>query len=146
MTEGFREQVLATLQNDWGTYAKRFHRLSPEAQAAFLARQGYARLADLLAHVTAWWAEGSRAIENLLIDSGVAWQDYDVDAFNAQAVSRVRELDEIAVIESFEAMRQRMARLVMSLPEATFQQKRVSDRLQIEVIGHYAEHALDEWT
>ena len=146
MTEAFRGQVLATLQNDWATYAERFHHLSPEAQATFLARQGYARLADLLAHITAWWTEGSRAIEDLLIDPDAVkhLKDYDVDAFNAQAVSSVRELEETAVIESFEAMRQRMVRLVMSLPEAAFQQKRLADRLRIEVIGHYAEHALAE--
>ncbi len=144
MVEAIRAQVLATLQNDWATYAARFHHLSPEAQATFLARQGYARLADLLAHIIAWWTEGSRAVENLLTDPDVVSQDYDVDGFNAQAVSSVRELEEAAVIESFEAMRQRMVRLVMSLPEAAFRQKQLADRLQIEVIGHYAEHALVE--
>jgi hypothetical protein len=50
MAEAIREQVLATLQNDWATYVERFHHLSPEAQATFLAKQGYARLADLAEH------------------------------------------------------------------------------------------------
>ena len=146
MTEAIREQVLATLQNDWAAYVERFHHLSPEAQATFLAKQGYARLADLLAHVIAWWTDGSRAIENLLIDPAVGLQDYNVDAFNAQAVFSVRDLDEMAVSESFETMRQRLLKLVMNLPAVAFQNKRIVDRLQIEVIGHLSEHALPEST
>jgi hypothetical protein len=144
MTELIRQQVLAALQNDWATYVERFRRLSPEAQAALLTRQGYVRLADLLAHVCAWWADGHRVIENLITDPGFGLQDYDVDAFNAQAVASVRDLDESAVIASFEAMRRRMLQLVTSLPETAFANKRIAERLQIEVIGHLAEHALTE--
>jgi hypothetical protein len=144
MTDAMREKVLATLQNDWATYIERFHRLSLEAQATFLARQGYSRLADLLAHVVAWWMDGSRVIENLLLDPYFSMQDYDVDDFNAQAVSGVRDLDEMAVIESFEATRQQMLKLAMSLPEAAFQNRRILERFQMEVIGHLAEHALPE--
>ena len=142
MTDTIREQVLATLQNDWAAYIERFHHLSPEAQAEFLSRQGYSRLADLLAHVAAWWMDGSQEIENLLLDPNLGPQDYNVDDFNAQAVSRVRDLDEAAVIESFEAMRQRMLKLAMSLPEAAFQNMRIAERFRVEVIGHLAEHAL----
>lgn len=54
----------------------------------------------------------------------------------------IDDVDEIAVIESFEAMRQRMLTLVMNLPAAAFQNKRIVDRLQMEVIGHFSEHAL----
>ena len=59
-------------------------------------------------------------------------------------ISSVHDLDETTVIGSFEDMRQRMLKLIMSLPEAAFQNKRIVDRLQIEVIGHLAEHALTE--
>ena len=144
MTEAIREQVLAALQNDWAAYIECFHCLAPEAQAAFLAGQGYARLADLLAHVIAWWTEGSHAVETLLVDPEAGSPDYDVDAFNAQAVFGVRDVDETAVGESFETMRRRMLELVMNLPAAAFRNKRIVDRLQIEVIGHFSEHALPE--
>ena len=146
MTNAIREQVLAILQNDWATYIERFHHLPMEAQAIFLAEQGYRRLADLLAHVVAWWMEGSRFIENLLLDPDIGSQDYDVDDFNAQAVSCVSDLDETAVAKSYEAMRQRMLVLAMSLPEAAFENRRIVERFQMEVIGHLAEHALPEST
>ena len=56
-----REQILESLHTDWGTFVERFQRLSPEAQATYLQQQGYARFADLLAHVIAWWQEGLAA-------------------------------------------------------------------------------------
>jgi hypothetical protein len=144
MANSIREQVLAALQNNWATYVERFHSLSREAQTAFLAKQGYGRLADLLAHVVAWWEEGRQAVENLVNDPGFASQDYDVDDFNARAVAGVGDMDESAVIASFEAMRQRMVQLVIHLPESAFENKRIAERLQIEVIGHLGEHTLPE--
>jgi hypothetical protein len=90
--------------------------------------------------------EGSRFIENLLLDPDIGSQDYDVDDFNAQAVSCVSDLDETAVAKSYEAMRQRMLVLAMSLPEAAFENRRIVERFQMEVIGHLAEHALPEST
>ncbi len=60
--------ILDTLQHGWGTYVERFQRLSSKEQAAFLTKQGYARFADLLAHVIAWWEEGKLGVENLLVD------------------------------------------------------------------------------
>jgi hypothetical protein len=142
VTELSREQILATLQNGWGTYVERFQRLSPEAQAAFLIEQGYARLADLLAHVIAWWEEGKRVIENLLDDPGFNLPEYDVDSFNAQAVERFHNLGEPAVIQSFEQMREAWLHLVTSLPDEAFQNQKIVDRLHIEVIGHLEEHPI----
>jgi hypothetical protein len=137
-----REQLLHTLQHGWGTYVERLRRLSPEAQAALLAKQGYARLADLLAHVVAWWSEGKPAIEKMLADPNFNSPDYDVDTFNAQAVERARDLDEPTVIESFERMRQAWLGLVAHLPDDAFQNKKIADRLHIEIIGHLQEHEI----
>jgi hypothetical protein len=92
-----REQVMDALEQGWGTYVARFRQLTPEAQARSLARQGYARLADVLAHVLAWWNEALPAVEALQTDPGFASPDYDVDAFNAQAVQRCAALSEAAV-------------------------------------------------
>ena len=144
MAELTREQVLDALQNGWGTYMQRFHSLSPAAQSAFLAQQGYARLADLLAHVIAWWEEGTPAVERLLHDPGYRSPDHDVDAFNAQAVARSRDLDEPAVQQRFEQARLALRDLVAGLPDHAFQDKRIVDRLQIEVIGHLGEHDIPE--
>ena len=105
MPEVTREQTLDALQNGWATYVDRFHALSPEAQAQFLKEQGYARFADLLGHVTAWWQEGEMVINGILKDPEYRWASYDVDAFNAQAVRRFSDIDEAVVVGSFELAR-----------------------------------------
>jgi hypothetical protein len=142
MTELTREQIASALQGGWGTYVERFERLSPEAQAAFLARQGYARLADLLGHVVAWWEEGQPAVAAMLDDPTFSSPDYDVDAFNARAVARFRSLDEPEVIRIFEAARQAWLALVARLPGDALRNERIASRLHIELIGHLAEHAI----
>lgn len=139
-----RELVLDALENGWGTYVERFHALSLAAQSAFLARQGYARLADLLAHVIAWWEEGQQAVERLLHDPTYCSPDHDVDAFNAQAVARFHDLDEAAVQQRFEGARVALLNLVTGLPDEAFQDKGIADRLHIEVIGHWGEHDLPQ--
>jgi hypothetical protein len=145
MTDIMHQQVLAVLQNDWAKYVESFYRLSPEEQRVFLTRQGYTRLADLLAHVTAWWGDGIQVIESLLADPGFALPRYDdIDGFNARAVAGVRDQDEPAVITSFEAMRQRMLQLVSGLSDAAWENRYVIKRLKVEVIGHLEEHALPE--
>src|SRR5512136_2839962 len=142
MTELTREQIVSALQDGWGTYVEYFERLSPEAQAAFLAQQGYARLADLLGHVIAWWEEGLQAVPAMLDDPTFGSPDYDVDAFNAQAVERFRDMDEPAVIRMFEAARQAWLARVARLPGEALRNKRIAGRLHIEIIGHLAEHAI----
>ncbi len=142
MTELIREQLIDTLQNGWGTYVERFRRLAPQAQADFLRQQGYARLADLLGHVIAWWQDGMPSVEKMLADPGFRSPDYDVDAFNTRAVARVRDLDEPAVVRSFDSTRQEFVALVNRLPTEAFQSKSIADRLHIEVIGHLGEHQL----
>ena len=137
-----REQILASLHSDWGTFAERFHRLSPEAHAAYLQQQGYARFADLLAHVIAWWREGLQAIPAMLNDPDYASPDHDVDVFNAQTVESFRNLDEPAVIAIFEDSRRQWLELVGGLPSEAFQNRQIGDRLHIELIGHYQEHAI----
>ena len=142
MTSLTRQQIVETIENDWGAYAECFQSLSPQAQAAFLARQGYARLGDLLAHVIAWWEVSQRAIASLLVDPAFHESDYDIDAFNAQAVKRFAGLPEPAILEAFEAQRAAMLDLVVRLPEAAFQEQPILDRLRIEFVGHLQEHAL----
>jgi hypothetical protein len=136
-----QEQLLACLQNDWGSYLPRFERFSAEQQVAFLKKQGYARFGDLLAHVIAWWQEAFPAIENMLEDPAYRSPDVDVNAFNAQAVANFSELDEPAIILSFETLRAAWLDLVSALPDEAFQDPRICHRLHIEIIGHFHEHA-----
>src|SRR5512143_935259 len=106
MADVTREELINTLQNDWGNYVNRFRQLAPEKQAAYLAQQGYARLTDLLAHVVAWWTNGKLIGEKMLADPNYKSPEYDVDTFNAQAVARAHSLDEPTVIQTMERARQ----------------------------------------
>ena len=140
MTTFTRQEVLNILQGDWATYVHRFQSLSPEAQSAFLLKQGYARFADLLSHIIAWWKVGYYAIEGYLTDPQFQPKEYDVDAFNADAVAKVAGFDEEHVIESFEKMRIFMLEYVKALPETAFEDERVVNQLDMELVGHLSGH------
>ena len=140
MPEITREQTLDALQNGWETYVRRFHQLPLEAQEEFLARQGFARFADLLGHVTAWWQEGEMVINGILKDPDYRWASYDVDAFNAQAVSRFSELDEPDVVNSFNLARISFVAMVNDLPDEAFANKKIASWLYADVIEHLQDH------
>jgi hypothetical protein len=142
MPELTREQLLVILKNDWATYGESIQRFSPEAQAEFLVPQGYGCLRDLLAHILVWWEEGQRVINNLYNDPDSALPDYDVDAFNARAVERFHSWSEPAVLEAFEQARANWIRLIESLPDSAFQNKKITHRLSLELVFHMQEHAL----
>ena len=137
-----REQILYILENDWATYVERIQHSSPAAQAEFLVRQGYNCLTDLLAHILAWWEEGQRVIKNLCDTSDFALPDYDVDAFNAQAVERFHHWSERAILESFERARAGWVSFIENLPDSAFENKKITHRLYLELLFHMQEHAL----
>lgn len=142
MTLLTREQILAALKNGWGDYVARFQRLSAPEQAAFLQRQGYARLADLLAHVMAWWRHGHETIQRKLVDPGYHSPRHNVDEFNALAVQSVQGQDESEVLRAFETARRDMVALVESLPEQALQVEKINRQLQMDIVGHLEEHEI----
>jgi hypothetical protein len=144
MTTFTRQEVLNILQGDWATYVHRFQSLSPEVQSAFLLKQGYARFADLLSHIIAWWKAGYYAIEGYLADPQFQPKEYDVDAFNAEAVAKVAGLDDDNVIESFEKMRNFLFEFVKALPENAFENQKVVSQFNMELVGHLKEHNIPE--
>lgn len=142
MTPVTREQIVSTLQNDWGTYIERFHRLPAAEQAAFLERQGCPHLAGLLGHVTAWWQDGLAVMDKMLADPAFPPPDYDVDAFNAVTTARFANVREEDAVKLFEATRTRLLDFVAGLPESTFADEHINHRLYCEVIGHSGEHPI----
>jgi hypothetical protein len=144
MTDLTRQQVLDTLEHEWGTYVERYRKLSPEAQQAFVARQGYERFADILAHVGAWWRDAISTIRVMVDKPDQQVPELDVDSYNARAVGRMLALDEAAVAQFFETIRTTFVELVTALPDSAFADPRISDQLYIEVIEHLDEHALPE--
>jgi hypothetical protein len=137
-----RRQVLTVLQNEWATYVERFQRLSPEERSAFLEKQGYSRLADLLAHIIGWWEVGYQAIENYLADPQYQKPQYNVDEFNAKAVASVQNLNETTVIQSFEQKRKFLLDWVTKLSDAAFENDKVVNQFNMELIGHLSDHAI----
>jgi hypothetical protein len=143
MTKITREQFLDGLQNDWQNYAGRFYRLSPQAQKAFLKKQGYANLAGLLGHVVAWWQDGAEEVQKMRGDPAFANPDYDVDLFNARAVEKFGSLDESEVVRIYEAQRQAMVDLVSDLTDAELESEQINTRLYYDFIMHWDEHPLN---
>ena len=139
-----RQEVLRLLQRDWAEYIHQFHSLTPQEQSAFLTRQGYARFADLLAHIVAWWRVCHQAVERYAADATAKPIEYDVDAFNARAVAEVSQLDEEQVIESFEKMRRFLIEFVEGLPKAAFENEKIVDQLEMDFVGHLREHQVVE--
>ena len=140
MPEVTQKELIDSLEREWGTYVQRYRALSEDEQANFVKEQGYARFADILAHFIAWWEEGIKALERMPGDPDYQSPEYGVDEFNARALERFSAAGEDAVIQVFEDLRLSMLRLVKGLPESAFQERRICDRLHIEILGHMEEH------
>ena len=143
MDEMSRQNVLAVVTEEWGNYVREFKNLSPEAQAAFLEKQGYKRLADLLAHIAAWWEEGMQAIMSYKSDADARPPEIDVDTFNADAVEKVRSLSEAEVVQSFEKMRRKFAGVISELSDDDFQDERITNQIRMELVNHLEDHRIN---
>jgi hypothetical protein len=137
-----RQSVLALLNGDWADYVVRFQGLSPAAQTAFLEKQGYKRLVDLLAHIVAWWEEGWQAIQHYKDDPAARPPEIDVDSFNARAVENVRAVSEANEIRVFEEARRKFVNLVQTLSESDFKDERVLDQIRWELVNHLEDHRI----
>ncbi len=144
MSHRTQQEFLAILQKDWAEYIQGFRSMSSDAQSAFLARQGYARFADLLAHIVAWWEVGYRSIERYLAEPSSQPGNYDVNAFNAKAVAKAAGLSEEEVAASFERMRLFLIDFVKRLPRDAFENEKVVNQLDMDLIGHLDEHRIPE--
>jgi hypothetical protein len=144
MPELTRQDLVTALNQGWACYVPTFRRFSEPERAVFLEKQGYARLADLLGHVVAWWERGLEDIPQMLEDPAYQSPNVDVDDFNAQAVYRFRLMDEDAMIRSFLNLIAAWLDLIENLPEEALADTRIRDRLHIELVGHLEEHIISE--
>ncbi len=140
-----RDRILETLERGWAGYVTTFDGWSPEVQAEFLRRQGYRRFEDVLAHVIAWWRRGRGIVESLVEDSAYQAAEVDVDAFNAQAIQDFSGEDGAAVRQAFEVERQKMVDLLTNLSDDSMQSEKIVGQLNMEIVGHMAEHAQGEY-
>ncbi len=142
MDEITRQNALDLLQGDWADYVPRFEGLPLPEQAAFLERQGYKRLADLLAHVVAWWQEGMQSIRRFKDDPAARPPEIDVDSFNARAVEKVRSVSDAQEIQVFEKARLEFIEMVKELSEADFKDERVLNQIRWELVNHLEDHRI----
>lgn len=135
-----RNELIDCLNLQWGTYVARIQGFSGKEQEGFLEKQGYARLQDLLSHVTAWWQVGMRKVADFQLDADVEHPAEDVDVFNAEAVAGVRDQPEAAVIQTYETTRLQLLDLVQTLADVDLNSPKINHQLAIEIIGHWQDH------
>ena len=143
-TDITRQSVLALLAGDWANYVARFQALPPAGQAAFLQQQGYKRLADLLAHIVAWWEVGMQAIPRYQADPAAKLLEIDVDSFNARAVEQVQAVTEAGEIMVFEAARRKFLDLSNQLTDEDFRDERILTQFKWELVNHLEEHRIKD--
>jgi hypothetical protein len=144
MSELIRTKVIETLEGDWASIIERYNSLSTDIKSEYLVKQGYARFADLLAHIIAWWEEGCKKIDRYLLDPEYQSSNIDINEFNANAVEKVKELPEDYVIKDFELRRIKVIIYIKNLPEIAFTNEKVIKQLEMEFIGHLNEHNIGE--
>ena len=137
-----KDGILTLLNEDWAGYVARIQALSPEAQQAFLEKQGYKRLADLLAHIVAWWQVGMQNIRNYRSDPEAVRPEIEVNDFNARAVERVKGVSNEQEIQAFEAARLEFAKQVQAMDKADFMDERILNQLRWELVNHLEEHRI----
>ena len=133
-----RAELLAHLEAGWGRFLAALGRLSPADQAEWARAQGYPRVEDLLAHVCAWHEEGLHRVPALLV--GEADPDYDIAAFNAQAVAQYRGRSRAALETEFTRLNAELAAQIATLPDSALANRDVYSWLYINAVEHYEEH------
>jgi len=135
-----KARALEYVEQEWGTYIERFHRLPKEEQERRVREQGYESVRDMLAHILVWWEEGMGII--LAIAEGREYErrKYDFDAFNAASVAKYKPWNEAEFLSQFEKTRQKMAADLRSMNEAVFENRRVRAWLNGIIFEHAREH------
>ena len=137
-----RQNVLDLLSRDWAEYVACFQALPPAAQAACLQQQGYKRLADLLAHIVAWWEVGMDYIQRYRDDPDALQPDIDIDSFNARAVEQVSALSDAQEIGLFESARLNFVETIKQLTDDDFKDERILNQIKWELVNRLEDHRI----
>ena len=135
-------EVIHVLEGGWGVYVNQFNALSPEAQAAFLQKQGFETFHDLLAHIIGWWEEGLWVMTGILDDPSFTWEERDTDAFNRELIEKFRSWSDEDLLLHYENVREAMLHLVADLPENALDNKDIHGWLYADVIEHLEDHRI----
>ena len=142
MAEFTLKDTMRVLEEGWGEYIGQFKALSPEAQKAFLEKQGYESFHDLLAHIVGWWEEGLRVITGIIDEPGFTYEDRDIDAYNQVLVEKYRPWSDDDLFLHFENVREATLDLVSELNEDALTNKHIRGWLYANVIEHLEDHKI----
>jgi hypothetical protein len=142
MIPEFTQTIFLKSLEEWGGTAARFKALPPEDQAAYLQKQGFGSMHDMLAHAGVWWEEARGIIEDRLNKVERPRRKYDFDEFNAASLQRFREVADDEFMAWFEAERQKMIRLVSSLSPEQLGMRSVYGWLDAVTLLHLKEHGV----
>lgn len=137
-----RTQIITQLSGPWAGFVDGICALPEHEWQAYLTKQGYARVGDMLAHLIGWWRLGMEQIERYQADPSYQPGPVDVDAFNAAAVAGAKGRSDAELIAEFDAARLEFAARVQALPESTLADARVQRQIEMELFGHYSEHKI----
>ncbi len=135
-------QVMQVLEEGWGEYIKQYNALSPEAQRAFLKKEGFDSFHDLLGHIVGWWEEGLWIITGIIEDPSFTWEERDTDAFNLELIEKFRSWSEQDLLLHYENVREALLDLVAELPEDALTNKDIREWLESDVIDHLEDHKI----
>ncbi len=132
--------TLDTLENEWSSYIQKFDAL--ENKDEFLAKQGFDRFEDILAHIIGWWEEGTKIVKAMLTDPSFVYDEPDTDKFNAELVARYKTISNTELRNIFEDKRLELVNFVREIPEDAFENKIIENWLAMDVVEHFDEHAI----
>lgn len=135
-----KQRTLEYMEEEWGTYVKRFQSLPKTEQEERIQKNGYESFQDMLAHILAWWEEGMDIIHAIAEGRQLERKKYDFEAFNAEAVARYKPWNEAEFMAHLEKTRQEMTANLRSMNETVFENRRVRSWLNGIVILHAREH------
>lgn len=132
-----KQRVINFVENEWGTYAKRFHQLAKDEGVRRVNEEGYETFQDMLAHIMEWWTEGMGIIMAIAEKREFERKKYDFDVFNAEAVAKYKNWNEAEFMSLFEETRLGVVADLKKVDEETFLNRRV----QGWVSGIFTHHA-----
>jgi hypothetical protein len=139
-----RGELLRALEAGWGRYLADLRRLPPTHQAAFARLQGFPHLADLLAHLCAWW-ERTLQVVSALGGAAALCPGAPSGAAGDGAERRYRGRGLADLEGEFERLRVALAEVIRTLPEGVLADDRVYAWLYEGTVEHYAAHRPPRW-
>ena len=139
-----RQRLLDRLDQAWGAFKDSYAGLT-DRQLLEPGVTGMWSVRDVIAHVTTWEEEALKHLP--LVLTGERPPRYStayggIDAFNAQATTRKRNLSLAEVLRQGDTVHQRLVDFVENAPEDQLgSETRFRSRLRLDTYGHYAKHA-----